>query len=78
MRSTARLKGGSPQDGEAHGPQTTPLHDEPDAEELLEGAARLALPAFSFAPADGEAPSEAAILHGLYWLVAGLAARGHC
>ena len=52
------------------------LHGEPHAEELLEGAARLALPALSFAPADGAIPSEAAILHGLYWLVAGLAARG--
>ena len=52
------------------------LHGERDAEELFEGAARLALPALSFAPADGEVPSEAAILHGLYWFVAGLAARG--
>jgi DNA-binding CsgD family transcriptional regulator len=52
------------------------LHGERGAEELLEGAARLVLPALSFASGDDAAPSEAAILHGLYWLVAGLAARG--
>jgi len=54
------------------------LHGERDPDELLEGAARLALPALSFAVADADATvaSEPAILHGLYWLVAGLASRG--
>lgn len=52
------------------------LRAEPEPHGLFEGAARLALPALSFAPADGAAPNEAAILHGIYWLIAGLAARG--
>ena len=52
------------------------LRAERDPGELLEGAAQLALPALSFVPTDAVAPSEPAILHGLYWLTAAVAARG--
>jgi DNA-binding CsgD family transcriptional regulator len=51
------------------------LGGERDPGELLEGAARLALPALSYAPAGDAVPSEPSILHGLYWLIADLADR---
>ena len=51
------------------------LGGEREPGELLEGAARLALPALSFVPAADAVPSEPSILHGLYWLVAGVADR---
>ncbi len=44
-------------------------------DELLDGAAALAAPALGLDAARNSSVEEAGILHGLYWLTAGLAAR---
>lgn len=53
------------------------LRDEPAGarEELLCGAAELAAPVFGAAPADRDAGSVGAVVHGLYWLCSNLADR---